>query len=954
MPAESPKGILGKKLLEFFSFEPGEVRPTLLLTAYLLLAISSMVALKATRDSLFLAEFTADHLPYVYVATAALMGFVVSFYLKLSARLPQTRLLIYTQLFFASHLVLFWWLLRQNLPWLRLPAVIYVWSEVYAVIIPMQVWILANHIFTTRQARRLFNFIGSGGILGGALGGLFSNLLARPIGTRGLLLTHALFLLACPVLVAYLSGSTRGLASSSSPAGKHPASAGLSQSWRTIRGSRYLSLIGLLVVLSAVVNTLVDYQFKYIVETWHLVPDEMTAFFGSFNSSLAVLSFLMHLVLTSRIMRWFGLNFAIFVLPLSMLLGSSVLLFSTALWAGMLIKGFDGGFRHSIDRSSTELLYVPLPLRVKQQAKSFIDMIAGRTAVGLAAGLLFLLTSVWNFSVEEISWVNLAVVVPWLGVAWLLRREYVNTLRSSIERKDISAEALLGTLAGASPSEELTASLASSDEQAVEAGLGWLQYAQFNVAYAHLASLLVHGSPTIRRKAMAMVASKDVPGCAEKVVQFLHLDDQVESLWQALEYLQRHDPGESYFRFKDLLEAPQPILRGTAAARLLAMAHPVHRAKALEALTGFVESARCGETAFRQPAAELLGRVPPDLECQAALADFLSDSDPQVVRAAAIGAGRTRRQDLLQRLVELSGDRLLKTEARRALASFGADILAILHQSLQDNRLPLKSRLNLPRVFSSIGGQQAADYLVISLDQKDPALAYEVLRALSRIRLKQPEVRPNPSVISPLVEGEIRHYYQYLSFLQGVPQDGLAAGTKLLRRALSEQIKRRLENIFRLIGLLYPTREILDAYYGISSGRRDLRANAVEFLDSVLLNPVRQMLLPAIEGRPLDRILEFARTQLSIEAPNYPETLRALVAERDPWLKSCAIYAAADQGLVWMEPLLEPLVDASDVVLQETARAARQRLRAAQSPPAAPLANPPLSPSPSPGMPWKT
>ena len=84
------------KLLQFFAFEPGEVRPALLLTAYLLLAIASVIALKAASKALYLSRFRAETLPYAYVAIAVVVGFVVSFYIKLSARLPQNRLLIYT------------------------------------------------------------------------------------------------------------------------------------------------------------------------------------------------------------------------------------------------------------------------------------------------------------------------------------------------------------------------------------------------------------------------------------------------------------------------------------------------------------------------------------------------------------------------------------------------------------------------------------------------------------------------------------------------------------------------------------------------------------------------------------------------------------------------------------------------------------------------------------------
>ncbi|MBI3665900.1 MAG: hypothetical protein HY236_06690 [Acidobacteria bacterium] len=936
-----------QRLLDFFSCEPGELGPTLLLTFYLLLGIASVIAMKSASSSLYLARFRPQTLPYVNVAIAVMMALVASLYIKLSVRLPQNLLVIYTQLFFASHLVLFWWLLRLRLDWM--PAVIYVWTGIYAVIIPTQVWTLANHIFTTRQARRLFPYVGSGGILGAALGGLFSHQMAPVIGTPNLLLTYVAFPVACAGIVNYLWHSSKTLAPAAAHAGKQPQPTSLAESIHAVFSNRYLTLMTVMVVLSAVLNIMVDYQFKFIVRAYFthgdlVNRDGMTSFFAGFSAYLALFSFLMHLMLSSRVMRWFGLNFAIFVLPISMLLGSSILLFSAGLLAGVLLKGFDGAFRHSIDRSSTELLYVPLPGRVRQQAKSFIDMVATRSADGLGALLLILLASVWNFSVQRLSWVNLALVLPWLGVAWMLRREYVNTLRSSIERRDVSPDTLLSELAGSAPSEDLAASLASSDERAVESGLGWLQYGQFNVAYAHLASLLTHVSPAIRRKAIAMVAAKSVPDCAEQVVRFLYLDDHVESLWAGLDYLERNDTAEAHLSRKELLESPHAVLRGTAMARLVAKGDPAYREQAYQTFTAFVEAARRRNGPYRLQAAELLGLVPADLPCQSALGDFLSDSSPEIVRAAVISAGRTRRLDLVPLLIERAGDRRLKTEVREALAAFGEEILPVIHQAIEDARVPLKIRRNLPRVFAANGGQRSADFLVQHLEQPDLTLAYQALRALSRIRLKQPEVRFDPNRITPLILSQLRGYYRRLSILQCVPQNGPQAGTRFLRRALAEQMARRLEIIFRLIGLLYPAKDINDAYHGVTSGRRDLRANALEFLDTVLVNPVRQMLLPVLEDRSPERVMEFARSQLGIGVYSYAQALRELLAEPDPWLQSCATYAVADQDLPEFEPLLDLLLDADDALLRETIRTVRSRRRDSIAAPATAMPGAPTPP----------
>ena len=102
----------------------------------------------------------------------------------------------------------------------------------------------------------------------------------------------------------------------------------------------------------------------------------------------------------------------------------------------------------------------------------------------------------------------------------------------------------------------------------------------------------------------------------------------------------------------------------------------------------------------------------------------------------------------------------------------------------------------------------------------------------------------------------------------------------------------------------------------------------MEFLDSTLLNPVRQMLLLIIEDRGAERIIEQGKTWFGIQPGGYLEAIRTLLREPDPWLQACAAYAAAEQGLREILPLLDPLDGSPDDLLRETVNSARQRLAA--------------------------
>ena len=150
-----------------------ELRRAFPLFAYLFLTMASSVASKAARDALFLDRYRAIDLPYVDIAIAALVGIAASMYIWVGHRTNLRNLQVGSLLFFAANALVFWsWVDRlASHESGVLFIVIYLWVGVFSVLAPSQVWTLANHVMTTREAKRSFGFIGSGAILGWIVGG---------------------------------------------------------------------------------------------------------------------------------------------------------------------------------------------------------------------------------------------------------------------------------------------------------------------------------------------------------------------------------------------------------------------------------------------------------------------------------------------------------------------------------------------------------------------------------------------------------------------------------------------------------------------------------------------------------------------------------------------------------------------------------------------------------------
>ncbi len=116
-------------LSRFADLRPGESRTALLLFPYFFLVTFPIYIVKPVKVSLFFIAFSARSLPFAYLLTAALIGFVVSLNVRLMKRFSRSRYLALTGTFFIASLVLFWGLFKLNWPGTSL--IYWFWSDVF-------------------------------------------------------------------------------------------------------------------------------------------------------------------------------------------------------------------------------------------------------------------------------------------------------------------------------------------------------------------------------------------------------------------------------------------------------------------------------------------------------------------------------------------------------------------------------------------------------------------------------------------------------------------------------------------------------------------------------------------------------------------------------------------------------------------------------------------------------
>ena len=173
---------------------PGK-RPILLFINFFLI-ILAYYQVKSARRSLLIEYWGAENFPWVWIASALVLGSFIGLYHQLVERYSRLAVVLGSCLLFIALLVFF----RVALAWQGAAASIafYIFVDIFSVILVEQFWSLADSVTEAGAGRRSFWFIGTGGLLGGVIGGVVATALLEftPMGTADLLLSCAAILVA--------------------------------------------------------------------------------------------------------------------------------------------------------------------------------------------------------------------------------------------------------------------------------------------------------------------------------------------------------------------------------------------------------------------------------------------------------------------------------------------------------------------------------------------------------------------------------------------------------------------------------------------------------------------------------------------------------------------------------------------------------------------------------------
>lgn len=860
--------------------------------------IGSHALLEAARDALFLERLPASHLPIVYLLIAAISLAITRLQVRFQPPLNQRRALqLWTGA--AAVITLAFWAVLPILGNAGLYA-LYVWSGVMTTLILVHFWTALGETFSVTEAKRAYGVVGLGSVIGAIGGSAFAAGLVPWLGARHLVLLSALGF-------SVAAWAPRLFRDSSSGSSENKSREKLRAAFQTTASQPFVARLIALVFVAASVLTFADYVFKSAVA--NAVPrEELAAFFASTYLVINVASLTVQLTLVGPAIRRVGVMGTLAVLPLALIVSGVSLAALGTLFGALLIKGADGSLKHTTHRTAIELLFVPLNVQIRKQAKTLADVVGQRG--GQAAASLTILALV-SLDVSPAVMVGITSIgaVAWIAGIAILRGHYVELFRRQLSADQVAHVEEFPELDIVSL-ESLIAALDSRNDRKVIAALDLLEREHKGHLIPSL--ILYHPSIEVVRHALAKF-------CRQQRHTALHAIDRLlshpsaEIRGDAVAARSIIAPDDKLLRERLTDEASEQV-RAVIAVNLVASGS-MNGDEARATLRAVLDH---GSVSSRLALVNTIA-LRDSYEFSWVVQELSQATEAEVRGAAAGTMGALGSEELLRNLVRLTADESTRSRAIDALIANGDSAFLALKSALQDPTMPSALRWRLPRIMVDCSAPLAGDALLRQLvEEPEGQVRYGCVVALELLVRKSPELRLDRGLIARSLSATIRRALELvdarLSLQEGVAADSRrdTRGHRLLDELLRDKGAHAIDRMLRLLALEHPGEDFGSIRLGLDSEDGKVRATSIELLGSILRSPLREAVVALVDDVPLKQVLASGQRFHRALSRTYESTLESMLESKSESIRASAVFHVGELKLDRFRDVLKSSPHAGD------------------------------------------
>jgi len=845
---------ISHRFITFLKVKPGEERLIgLLVLLYFILALG-FVFVQSMAFGIFLAEYSAQGLPYSYISIAIVASLVAAFYIKLGGRVSFSKLLTINLTFLACVSLLVW--LALNSPFYHITAfVLPLWFQIAINQGNLAVWSLAASLFDFRQGKRLFPLLSAGNWLANIIGGLFVPLLVKSIGISNLLLLTALSFGGALFILRFITRSYIQTPSEK-PRVQHAT--------RPVKTStsffkdRYILLIFAYTALWWVAFFFVDNIYYDRAFAQFPDADQLTAFIGLLLSLRGIVALISSTALTSRVIARFGLQIGLVAMPLVVILSLSVLALGGSLGAslffvfavGTFTKLVNAAFGFSLSQSANAIVYQSLPDTIRGRVQATAEAIVQPIATGIAGLSLLALTVGLKFNYIGLAYVFIGLGVLWLVVIYWLSTSYVPALTRVITKRRLGDNA--NVLADPASIAILKERLHDRHVGIVIYALNKLEALDEQTVIRELPNLVRHPAPEVRREAFTRIEKLQLH-TALNAVQNQYAVEMVPEVKEAALRALGAIADEPSQLIQALNETDVHSLRGT----LISLLKFWNNSSAQQKLNSLLDSSSIVD---RNLALEVLGEV--------------------------------KQRKWYPHLIAACDSPETNRTAGFALASIGAQALPEIELAWGASEAPHQRLSTLSKVLGRIGGAHAQNILLSQISTPDYELRSQIINALSQSGYHTDDI----STIQRAVQVEV----EQAAWVSATQVDlGETDETALLNVALKEFLAQIRSRTLLLLSFAFDGDSFQRVREALLSGSKSQVSYAVEIIDVQLPIEWKRVVMPLLEDLSPQERSQRLSTLFPQAKQNPQERLHEILEnEYIPyWARACAMYTAVRLAL---------------------------------------------------------
>jgi hypothetical protein len=219
--------------------------------------------------------------------------------------------------------------------------------------------------------------------------------------------------------------------------------------------------------------------------------------------------------------------------------------------------------------------------------------------------------------------------------------------------------------------------------------------------------------------------------------------------------------------------------------------------------------------------------------------------------------------------IERLADKELHPLAVRALRRVAPLVSGQLADALADPRADIDIRRRVPRLLAECPSQQVAEALLEGAKDERFEIRYECGRALLKITKTSGGIAVSRSRVIEIVTTEVsldRRVWES----QPAPEFDDEEGDEpvLIDRSLRDRIDRSLEHVFNLLALSLDRGSLVIAFKALHNGDQRIRGTALEYLETVLPDEIRDAVWPYLgEQRPMRPTRDVSVILADLERP---------------------------------------------------------------------------------------